>query len=413
MRAFSRLMWMLLALALAVTTSQASYAASSYKFCARWGFTYIDQNLGEDHLKHDSGLTYGVKSGAYSWAEVYRDGDVVWQGYLSSAGCTSTLPGTAGSYEMWTTAELQPPNGALIQIFPTDVHHHRWFVKSWQLNTASTEWTLYANFGIGDFTANVASAVAQMLSLADHGFLAGQLYRVYAEQNCPTGGTSCYRRANQGVYLGENAQFSTWDASFKGVVLHELGHAVQDRLFGLQQLDYLSDNPSQALCRCDDVFAPADRLHCIQSREVGGSAQTEGFGHFIATVAQNTAADVNAWFPYYKEVRWSNNVVYPPPVGLSAYGPTKWMESYCPAANRGTELDWTGFYYWIHRRSTSAFSLAQIGNVYKQACGGVKCTQSVDTPWSSLRAAADALHGSTSAKAQFWRQQGDAFGVDF
>lgn len=213
--------------------------------------------------------------------------------------------------------------------------------------------------------------------------------------------------------MGWNAQFNRWDSQLKSVVLHEMGHAIQQQLFGLQNLNYTAGNATQAICKCDHVFDPLDRQHCIQSRERSGAAQLEGFGHFIAAIAQNNAAQNDASFPYYKELLWADGTVYPPPVGISAYNYGKWMESFCAGSNAGTEIDWMNFFYWVHRRTTSAYSLAQIRAVYRQACGGANCTSATDTTWSSLATAVNALHGPLSTKAVFWRNYGDTVGVDF
>jgi hypothetical protein len=206
------------------------------------------------------------------------------------------------------------------------------------------------------------------------------------------------------------------DASLKSVILHELGHGVQEHLFGLQSKDYNSgDEPNVALCKCDHVWDPSDRQHCIQSREEPNAAQIEGFGHFVAATAQNNGSQNDAFFPYYKNVLWTDGLIYYPPFAFSATT-WRWVETKCTvAAQRASELDWMSFLYWTHRGSANAFSFLEIANIYKGACGGSCATPFGGPPryvyWTQLRSVVDTVWGQTSAKANLWRNNGTAYGV--
>ena len=400
----------LLVLVILCAFPRSGYAAGSYKFCGRWGYTYIDQGEGEDFLLHEPGLPHAVKPAAYSWAELYRDGGLVWSGYMDASGCTGTVSGAAGSYEFWSTPEIAAPNGAVVGITPYSDWQWRWFESSYQLTATTVPTTYNSNFGIGDSVAAVAAAITQIVTGSDSGLTANVYYSVYSEEQCP-GAISCYVPGDA-LYLGWNSEFGTWDSFFKSVVLHEFGHAIQYYQFGLQKTDYTSGDASQALCRCDQVYDPADRLHCIQSREMASAAQVEGFAHFIATITENRASDNDAIFPYYKEVLWTDGLVYWAPIAMPAYGWGQWMEQFCPGSNEGTEFDYMNFYYWINRRTSDAFSISQISSVYRSACGGANCNGSQQTTWSSLYTAVGSVFGNTSTKAAYWRNQAGAFGVD-
>jgi hypothetical protein len=390
-----------------------SHAAGSYKFCPRWGYTFNDQGQGEDYLLHQSGLTYGLKPAAYSWAEVYRDGALVWSGYMNSSGCTGTISGVAGLYEVWTTPELATPSGSWIGVSPYSDWVWRWFSASHQLTAAPNgqTFTYYDNVGIGDSVSNVAAAVTQLAAMSDSGLGSGFYYSIYAEEQCP-GAISCY--TDGAVFLGWNTQIQNWDSFLKSVVLHETGHNIQDWLFGTQKHDYTSGNSTSSLCNCDHVFDPADRQHCIQSREMSSASQLEGFGHFVATMTQNNAANSNAWFPYYKDVKWTDNQVYPPPYPINSYSSGLWMEAHCSGANtnEGTEMDWLNFYYWINRKASATLSLADLRSVYRQACGGHACSSTQDSTWNSLKAATVALWGANDGRTTSWSATGDLVGVD-
>ncbi len=70
------------------------------------------------------------------------------------------------------------------------------------------------------------------------------------------------------------------------------------------------------------------------------------------------------------------------------------------------------FYYYVNRRTADAFSMSNFRSLYRKACGNHNCTSTQNTPWTSLRDAANSVWGQTSTKAIYWRNMGDAFGVD-
>lgn len=142
MNRLSTLLACFLSISAVLLCVSAGHAASSYKFCGRWGYTFVDQGLNEDYLVHESGQTFGVKAAAYSWGLVYRNGTIVWSGYMDSSGCTAVLPGTAGTYDFWVTTELRATNGGIVSITPNDTKQWRWFLANRQLNTARSGLTL-------------------------------------------------------------------------------------------------------------------------------------------------------------------------------------------------------------------------------------------------------------------------------
>jgi len=82
----------------------------------------------------------------------------------------------------------------------------------------------------------------------------------------------------------------------------------------------------------------------------------------------------------------------------------------CAAKDMGVELDWLNFFYGIHNKGT--YSMKDIRDVYRQACGGANCSGQY-AYWSTLQAAADSLYGASSAKAQEWKWWGDWEGVNW
>lgn len=395
-----------------VTVADHSYAAGTYRFCAHWQYQFDDQNLGEDYLKHST--TYGLKVAAFTFAVVQRNGASLWAGYLDTEGCSAALPAVAGSYTLLVTAKVQTPIGAIVVATPQQSSSSsRWFTATRQLaGLSSGSIDFYSPLGAGDTTAGAISIGIAMAQAADGRFVPGYTYSVYTELSNNEG-----FYANGAVWLGLMEYTNTWVSRLKTVVAHELGHAIQDRLFGFQYGPYDRNSTTQ-LCQCDHIDFPAMRSHCLQSREHIGAAQTEGFAHFHAAALFNHPLEANAAFAYYKEVRWQNGGPDQyPPVGVSAFYPSgtwHWMETYgCATGGTGTEIDWMNFLYEVHTKTANKFSMVDIARVFKDACGGSNCTPATTTTWTSLQNAVSARFGPSSARALYWAQIGNAHGVNW
>jgi len=229
------------------------------------------------------------------------------------------------------------------------------------------------------------------------------------------------------VWLGNDTAGNS-KAYKKFNFLHELGHAVQDGLYGLWSGVY-NDVVGIPGCQCGHVTT-SNQLHCLQSREHIRDAQVEGLAHFIASDVLNSGTQSNCTFAYYKEFLEDGAPVgspTPPPVAKSCFTQVRWLDALhpdsngvpasCVAANRGVEWDWMNFYWSLRNKggSSSSYSYAQLASVYRQACGGVACTNG--TPASSLnfsnvQAAANAVFGPTNARATFWSTNATNFGVN-
>jgi hypothetical protein len=91
------------------------------------------------------------------------------------------------------------------------------------------------------------------------------------------------------------------------------------------------------------------------------------------------------------------------------------MRDRCPASNGGVELDWMAFLYGLTRNaSASKYSFNDIAATYRRTCTGsntTNCTTSTATPWAGLQSSATTIYGTI--KGQYWRDQGDIYGVNF
>ena len=400
------------ALLAVLSVSRASYAVGTYAFCPKWAYTYVDKNLGEDYYVYTG--AYGTRTAAWTWVDVKRDGATVWSGYTGSSGCTPGVSAVAGTYTVWVTAGLYYPNqNVAINIFPTNSNQWRWFAKSFPLSGFASGTRSYSwDVGAGDTTASVAAIAAGMIDKQDGRFTANNTLKVYSEWPDFVGDAS-----SNYVRLGKDEYFNgNWLAYEKSVIAHELGHMVQIQAFGFQSSPY-GDASTVALCTCDHVVHPTLRSHCMQSREEIGAAQTEGYAHFHAADLFNDPSQEDAFYPYYKEIKWNATQESQPPNSISAYFPTgtwHWMEANgCAAANKGTEVDWLNFFYQVKNKGTTKYSYTDIARIFRDACGGGACTGSNTTTWSRLQAAVNTRYGASSAKAQYWAQIGDWQGVNW
>ena len=124
----------------------------------------------------------------------------------------------------------------------------------------------------------------------------------------------------------------------------------------------------------------------------------------------------------------------PPPLANPRLA-QKWRNQFCtvgaltPSAlvSMGTELDWMRFYLAWNTVGTDKSSLAEIADVYIQACGGSPCTPSAlitfegtfnpdgSVETASLSTAAQNKLGNgnpNDPKYQHFLSGGDAFGVN-
>lgn len=226
------------------------------------------------------------------------------------------------------------------------------------------------------------------------------------------------------VFSGDEVHIG-WDPAYgynyqsKWIIAHELGHAVEERLIGeyLGSSDY-SDNPSETTCRCDSYISGADGQHCLQSREVVQAAIGEGWAQFFAASLFNNPAGSTAWFGYYKKsLSFTNpNVNDPilPPRGVSVI-PTseyRWMETRnCVGTDKGVEVDWMGFWYYVHNKTSNKYSFDEIEDVYEQMCNGTCVLDTADKPtWSKLRTAAETLY--SGSKESHFVDNGVEYGVN-
>lgn len=295
--------------------------------------------------------------------------------------------------------------------FPNADEVTRYFTWTGTRPAATGDSTSQFLFGALDRVARVAAVLTRAFRVADSGLVAGVTYKAYTDPGCSSTVSACANGTT--MRLGYDAA-TGWDAAWKYIIAHEFGHLINNSLFGSTAFSYSQGTATQAVCRCDHVAASSGQSHCLQSREESDAAQHEGFGHFYGTKLFNNLTQNDAKFVYYKHFML-NTAAEPPPVPANALNRYRWMELNCdPGAqtDRGVELDWLTFYYEVHTQTSQKFSMADIRDVYRKACGDTNCTASKQTPWSTHVTAVNALYGSNSAKASHWKDRGVNHGVN-
>jgi hypothetical protein len=399
--------------------------ATTHRFCANWAYHYRDAGFDEDYLLHTEefwGYPYGVINANHTYAEVYRDGQFLWWGWLNSVGCTPTFPGQAGQYTFRVRSHFTKGYNTIgtfprVAIFNnTGEGSNPWstpgFQSTMNLPSASTPQTHRRMFGLGHPIASVAAIIAHALNRSDHGFQPGTTYLIYADQP----GDASYSRIHKRVHIGFDQRWQYKLAHSKSTVAHEVGHAVMDGLMGMLHTTFDMKPPeSVPVCRCDHVKT-GSQAHCLQSREKISTAQNEGWANFYAVNLFNNPNHSDAYFAYYKEVFLPPFFFLDPPVKVNTYAPIQWMRTYCPLASRGVELDWLQFYWWVRNKGVSSvrYSFANFNSVYRRACtgGSGACTNEHDALWSQLVNAINALPLSAD-KRQHWVTTGANYGVNY
>ncbi|MDD9945147.1 MAG: hypothetical protein OXU20_29160 [Myxococcales bacterium] len=405
-------LFMLLIVGTALWVPSTSFAQGKYKFCGRWSYQFVDEGVGEDHLLHNEG-NFGRIDAAYTWAVIWRDGSSVWSGYMDADGCTGEITALAGDYKFWVTTAINK-DGTKFWIWPTDDENWQWFSKDYpdQPERPGLVVTHTAFFGFGEQTAAAAAVATHLVQQPNQGLLERK-YNIYAKQDClgQAGFAGCYDTVDH-VYLGDD-NFGNWVAFNKSIVAHEIGHYVQDKLFGRIDNNYDLDGGDEfPMCSCDHVES-SNQAHCIQSREHQSAAQVEGFAQFYAADLYNEGSGSTAGFGYYKEVNVFGFIL-DPPVAIDVAIPFKWMENYCMpdflTGAKGTELDWATFYWELNNKTSSAFSYTDLEDVYEQACGGGHCSGEFMT-WFPLALAVTDLYGPSTPKALHFSDTSETHGV--
>lgn len=89
-----------------------------------------------------------------------------------------------------------------------------------------------------------------------------------------------------------------------------------------------------------------------------------------------------------------------------------WLENTCLEANRGVEWDWLNWKRSVTMApATERTSMDDMALIYKQACGGFRCTGQTVTP-AQLIAAAQVKYGALSPRYLRFIADVNAYGAN-
>lgn len=388
-----------------VSTGIAGESHATFRFCPQWGYTFNDQNLGEDYLKHNVAATWGAIPAARTYAAVQQNGTTIWEGLLDGQGCSPALPSTTTAmYKVLLTgAAIGKPvdmGNAFFRVWDKESRQVRIFTWEAQLQATSAAQRHIMTLGIGDHIAAVAAVVVLTLDVPDV-VVKPMDTPIYADDGCGSAG-SCGDAS--GIYLGTSAN-GIKDAFTKTVVLHEIGHAIQDVLFGLFHGDYHAVTSSHAACRCDHVQPAGFRSHCLQSQETVAAAINEGWAQFIALDVLNRPEEANASFAYYKHFLLPGFGVFSPPVPIQANTGYKWNLNQCAGnwSTTGTELDWMTFFWELNNKGDWHYTYHDFRSVFINLCIG-QCDHNDVPTLGGMAWIVALLYGSSSPKATLFAQ---------
>jgi hypothetical protein len=357
--------------------------ASSTRFCVNVRYTFDDAGFGEDRL---AAFPAGTVRAAHAKARVRRGSTTLFDAHLDGNGCTPSLgTSTAGDYTVRLTSQLSR-SGKHIQIRDNLDDST---VSNWDTTvriSASTSSTMTVAPSVPFDYGNAIALTSTALSVLPQAIIG--TFHVLVNQGCS--GTNdafdaCFSPGFKQLKIGLN-QAGQRLITKKFVIAHELGHGVQSGLFGLFGGGYSPNPPVDTVnCNCNHVDS-ANKLHCLQGRELVGPAAAEGFAHYYAARLFNALSPTECTFTYYKEVRWN---VGPDPAGSD---PTICVEPDCSeppvaiscasqwALNRdlcgddpmypdtGTEADWLMFLWSLTTQGPAPIEFSELVTLLRGAC---------------------------------------------
>ncbi len=316
---------------------------------------------------------------AYAWARLIADGSEVWQGRLSSTGCTpSVWRCTRGpAIEVYSGPFAQPDESTptVFTYGTRDIDVLAYGSQSSPGIKVKFTVTPSAGQAVVPTTSNVrraSSVMSRLLTMPDNGLLRRAIgytpppLKVDTVKGCiayPGGLGEACGDANL-VSLGPTLRWvgpnptdyilgtghTTQDVYIVG---HELGHSAQRSNNGgpRSALNYADKGTGN--CGCGHVTT-GNQVHCLQSSHGHISAESEGFGHLYATRLLNNQGFSTCRFTYYKTYNVNGSGTLPPPIPINCNVPysngltTGWERSWCNASERSTEYDWLTFLWSVN-----------------------------------------------------------------
>lgn len=452
-----------------------SPSAGTVRMCARWRGQFEDAGKGEAYGNTTAPYDYPAARTRFLVTTTAANAPIYYNGFLDANGCTGYMSLDPGSYILvqdslfadggngavidvvyggWDPRQISAPSNGIPQSAdPSNAGTEEEFAP-WELTEATgfsvtsgaNGETYILKPSYTDMAARAAAVVTRILLAPDNGLEVAELgyppkFRVLANKTCPNTteqkeiyGDVAQQEAcgdfslpNEGhLYLGPSLDGKSHTSRSKITIAHEFGHSVQGRNMGFQYYDYGWSVGTPDMCNCTHVTGSgSNSIHCLQSREIIGGAEVEGFAQFYASRIWNDPSSSSCEFTYYKRFRTSPTTVLDPPIVLScknAIGSNpKWMITNCDSTNEGIEYDWMLFLYGINTANTTErTTVNNLSDIYKVMCNGslsYKCSYyGPATTWNGtngMRNAAESYFGgATDARYLKFNNTGTDTGVN-
>lgn len=395
--------------------------AHTWTFCMKWVVTSVDSDVGEDyHVNTTLMNAHGAKVSVdhVNWAvpiETFADEDT---------GCfTFTASENTGfRVEMSAESRIGGTDNITIKAYNSALNRDFDNVQSW---------VIFADPGGSGRTItlqNSASVLSNLIAWPTHVIrtidqdtsprLSGSHILHVTHEPCVVGG-SCQVTDDVQIETGTDAYLK------KFLIGHEVGHWLQWS-WGAQEDVHYSYSATTPACAYSGVGD-----HALRSEEWSSGAMSEGFVHYLSTLAFNSHGSTNAAFRYYKEIDdildgdtpayadladdgWIVNVEGGTGSTISG-GPTDWYDNNCSFTNgTSVELDWLRF-FWDYR--TNAVTAPAVRPTHHEIFEHMAFTITEypwvkDTAYDQLTAAlADTDLGQTQHQTR-WSTLAAANGID-
>lgn len=412
--------------------------------CADWTTTYVDASHYEDFAKDANGFQSVDASFAHFEIEQMPNcppsgfcsfyGTKVAEGFFGPSGCAKVNLAAGEPHRLSVFTEHQKDGvSSTVDYYTANNYDSKFgvmqFKKSFAVVAAQQQST-YALDLYPHPVANAAAALSRALNVATpkQGLLvrAGVGCHGGVTQGGIPGTDACAPGTSLNTGPFQNPDGSAGDLRWKFILGHEIGHTYQaaaNAQPGAQYCwtpnnnatsncdDYAADPPGldAELCRCDHVTG-SNKLHCMQSMETQGSAQSEGFAQFFAARTWNDENGNDCDFNYYKQFNaflFFGTAVVQPPVHLDCRTEVRWRDTFCFHSQVSTEYDWLNFLWNVNTVGNNASSMDDLFAIWKIAL------QSSSNPsWAIMKSAAGAHFGTSSPKYSRFVAAADDFGVD-
>jgi len=389
---------------LAVAVPAQAGVTATATVCTGWYVNHVDAGYGTDYFG-TTGWHFEYAANAYALLAT-ASGTTIWQGYLSSTGCTPTLNLAYGDHTLLQTS-------GTVQRSSVEFRNTR-VVSGQRVGTAVTtafRWRsgdfspiyLRPYASTSDFQTGAVTGQVLRINWATGGNvgLTAGIYQVHSDENCPSSaGHSC------GDYPDIYINGTNYHAWWRSIVAHEIGHSVQKNAMGWPWANATTGGDSVDVCRCNHISE--DEAHCLQSRASFGYSQREGFAQGFATRIFNSNIEANGSLAYYKAfLESSGGQAVPPPMAKDCYNAATWFYSKCNrTADTAVEWDWATFFVNVSSASrANTTDFASLFDIYRRACGSAseKCTDADYVRWSNLRDAAYVKYGSNPGDKRYAR----------